>query len=161
MQQTNLTSHFLIAMPSLKDPNFEKSVTYICAHNEEGAMGIVINKPLDIDLGEIFEQMDILTENQETKNRTIFHGGPVHTDRGFILHQTNKEWDSSIIVSDELCVAGWAEGQLEQEIMENAWLSAPANSEIIFKTPFGQCWNTAVDHMGIDIEKLSLDIGHA
>ena len=67
MQQTNLTSHFLIAMPSLKDPNFEKSVTYICAHNEEGAMGIVINKPLDIDLGEIFEQMDIPTDNQDAK----------------------------------------------------------------------------------------------
>jgi len=186
MQQTNLTSHFLIAMPSLKDPNFEKSVTYICAHNEEGAMGIVINKPLDIDLGEIFEQMDIPTNIQETKNRTIFHGGPVQTDRGFILHQTNDEWDSSIIISDEMCVttskdileaiavgdgpteslialgyAGWAEGQLEQEIMGNAWLSGPANSEIIFKTPFDQCWNTAVDHMGIDIEKLSLDIGHA
>ncbi len=186
MQQTNLTSHFLVAMPSLKDPNFEKSVTYICAHNEEGAMGIVINKPLDIDLGEIFEQMDIPTNNQETKDRTIFHGGPVHTDRGFILHQTNNNWDSSIIISDEISVttskdileaiatgdgpteslialgyAGWAEGQLEQEIMDNAWLSGPSNSEIIFKTPFDQCWNTVVGHMGIDIEKLSLDIGHA
>ena len=186
MQQTNLTNQFLIAMPSLKDPNFERTVTYICAHNEEGAMGIVINKPLDIGLGEIFDQMDISTTNPDTNNKLIFHGGPVYTDRGFILHQANEEWDSSIIVSDDICVttskdileaiakgdgpdeslialgyAGWAGGQLEQELMDNAWLSGPANLEIIFDTPYEQCWQSAADHMGIDIEKLSTDIGHA
>jgi putative transcriptional regulator len=186
MQQTNLTNHFLIAMPNLKDPNFEKTVTYICAHSEEGAMGIVINKPLDIELGEIFEQMDIPANDSEAKNKRIFHGGPVHADRGFILHQTSNEWASSIIVSEEMCVttskdileaiaigdgpadslialgyAGWDEGQLEQELMDNAWLSGPADLEIIFNTPFDQCWNSAASHMGIDIEKLSPDIGHA
>ncbi len=186
MQQTNLTNQFLIAMPSLKDPNFEKSVTYICAHNEEGAMGILINKPLGIDLGEIFEQMDIPVSNSEAHNKMIFHGGPVHTNRGFILHHASKEWDSSIIVSDEICVttskdileaiatgngpdealialgyAGWADGQLEQEMMDNAWLNGPANLEIIFNTPFEQCWQSAADHMGVDIEKISSDIGHA
>jgi putative transcriptional regulator len=186
MQQTNLTNQFLIAMPSLKDPNFERTVTYICAHNEEGAMGIVINKPLDIELGEIFEQMDIPAGNTEAYNKMIFHGGPVYTNRGFILHQANQKWDSSIIVSDDICVttskdileaiatgdgpdeslialgyAGWAGGQLEQELMDNAWLSGPADLEIIFSTPFEQCWQAAADHMGIDIEKLSSDIGHA
>lgn len=186
MQQINLTNHFLIAMPNLKDPDFERTVTYICAHNEEGAMGIVINKPLDIELGEIFEQMDIPADNPEMNNKMIFLGGPVHTDRGFILHQTNNKWDSSIIVSDELCVttskdileaiavgdgpaeslialgyAGWGGGQLEQELLENTWLSSPANLETIFKTPYEQCWNSAAKHMGIDIEKISHDIGHA
>lgn len=186
MQQTNLTDHFLIAMPSLKDPNFEKTVTYICAHNEDGAMGIVINRPLDIELGEIFDQMEITTSNISAKSKTIFHGGPVHTDRGFILHQANSEWESSIIVSDRICVttskdileaiatgdgpadshialgyAGWGEGQLEREIMENAWLSGPADLDIIFKTPFSECWNQAAENMGVDISRLSSDIGHA
>ena len=186
MKQTNLTDQFLIAMPNLKDPNFEKTVTYICAHNEEGAMGIVINKPLDIELGEIFEQMDIPTNNSDTNNKIVFHGGPVHTDRGFILHYATDEWDSSIVVSDEICVttskdileaiavgdgpdeslivlgyAGWGSGQLEQELMDNAWLNGPADHEIIFNTPYEQCWATAANHMGIDVDKLSSDIGHA
>lgn len=186
MQQTNLTNNFLIAMPSLRDPNFERTVTYICAHNEEGAMGIVINKPLDIDLGEILKQMDITTNNPEAKSKMIFLGGPVHTDRGFILHQASNEWDSSIVVSDDICVttskdileaiatghgpteslialgyAGWGGGQLEQELMDNAWLCGPANLEIIFKTPYEQCWNSAAKNMGVDIEKMSRDIGHA
>ncbi len=186
MQQTNLTNHFLIAMPSLRDPNFERTVTYICAHNEEGAMGIVINKPLDIELSEIFEQMDIPANNPDANNKMIFLGGPVHTDRGFILHQASNQWDSSIVVSDDICVttskdileaiavgagpaeslialgyAGWGGGQLEQELMDNAWLSGPADLEIIFKTPYEQCWNSAAKYMGVDIEKMSHDIGHA
>jgi putative transcriptional regulator len=186
MQQTNLTNQFLISMPSLKDPNFEKTVAYICAHNEEGAMGIVINKPLDIGLVEIFEQMEIPLTNPDANNKKIYQGGPVHTDRGFILHQTNKEWDSSIIVSDELCVttskdileaiadgdgpdeslialgyAGWSAGQLERELMDNAWLNGPADLEIIFNTLSEQCWQSAANHIGVDIDKLSPDIGHA
>ena len=186
MEQTNLTNQFLIAMPSLKDPNFEKTVTYICAHNEEGAMGIVINRPLDIELGEIFEQMDIPADNAKASNQIIFHGGPVHTDRGFILHHTSQQWDSSIIVSDDICVttskdileaiakgdgpeqslialgyAGWSSGQLEQELLDNAWLSGPADRDVIFNTPFEQCWESAARLMGVDIDKLSPDIGHA
>jgi len=186
MQQTNLTNQFLIAMPSLKDPNFEKTVTYICAHNEEGAMGIVINKPLDFELAEIFEQMEIHANNPDVNNKTIFQGGPVHTNRGFILHHATREWDSSIVVSDAICVttskdileaiatgdgpdealialgyAGWAGGQLEQELMDNAWLNGPADLEVIFNTPYEQCWQSAAGHMGVDIEKLSSDIGHA
>jgi putative transcriptional regulator len=186
MQETNLTNHFLIAMPSLRDPNFEKTVTYICAHNKDGAMGIVINKPLNIDLGEILEQMDIPANNPTTNKELIFHGGPVHTDRGFILHQTSNQWDSSIVVSDDMCIttskdileaiatgkgpkeslialgyAGWGEGQLEQEIMDNAWLSGPADLDIIFNTPYEKCWYSAAEHLGIDIGKLSHDIGHA
>lgn len=186
MQQTNLTNQFLISMPSLKDPNFEKTVTYICVHNEEGAMGITINKPLDIGLDEIFQQMDISVSNLDVNNKKIYQGGPVHTDRGFILHQTNKDWNSSIVVSDKLCVttskdileaiavgngpdkslialgyAGWAAGQLERELMDNAWINGPANLEIIFNTASEQCWQSAANHIGVDIDKLSSDIGHA
>ena len=186
MQQTDLTNQFLISMPSLKDPNFEKTVTYICAHNEDGAMGIVINKPLEIGLGEIFVQMDISVDNADANNKTVFQGGPVQIDHGFILHQSSKEWDSSIIVSPELTVttskdileaiaegegpeeslvalgyAGWSAGQLEQELMDNAWLSGPADTEVIFNTSSEQCWQSAANHIGVDIEKLSSDIGHA
>lgn len=186
MQQTYLTNQFLISMPSLKDPNFEKTVTYICVHNAEGAMGIIINKPLDFGLGEIFKQMDISVKNPDINKQKIYHGGPVHTDQGFILHQTNKEWDSSIVVSSELCVttskdileaiaedngpdeslvalgyAGWSGGQLEQELMDNTWLNGPADLEIIFNTSSEQCWQSAASHMGVDIDRLSSDIGHA
>lgn len=186
MENTNLTDQFLIAMPTLRDPNFERTVTYICAHNDEGAMGIVINKPLDIELGEIFEQMDIDSSNAIAKHKTVFQGGPVHIDRGFILHKANTQWDSSIVVSNKICVttskdileaiadgegpdealialgyAGWGEGQLEDEIMQNAWLSGPADMDIIFNTPYDQCWQAAAEHLGVDLEKLSSDIGHA
>ena len=186
MSQTNLTNQFLIAMPSLKDPNFEKTVTYICAHNEEGAMGIVINKPLGIELGEIFSQMDIKCDLSRAKEKTVFQGGPVQIDRGFILHHSGCKWDSSISVSNSICVttskdilesiasgegpdeslialgyAGWGSGQLEQELMNNAWLNGPADIDIIFNTPHEQCWYAAAEHMGVDIERLSSDIGHA
>ena len=186
MSQTNLTNQFLIAMPSLKDPNFEKTVTYICAHNEEGAMGIVINKPLGIELGEIFSQMDIKCDTSKAREKVVFQGGPVQIDRGFILHHSDCNWDSSITVSNNICVttskdilesiangegpdeaiialgyAGWASGQLEQELMDNAWLNAPADVEILFNTPYEKCWHAAAEHMGVDIEKLSSDIGHA
>ena len=186
MQQIDLTNQFLISMPNLKDPNFEKTVTYICVHNEEGAMGIVINKPLEIGLGEIFVQMEIPVNNPDANKQKIYHGGPVHTDHGFILHQTSKEWNSSIIVSPELCVttskdileaiaegegpdeslvalgyAGWSAGQLEQELMDNAWLNGPVDLEIIFNTSSEQCWQSAANHIGVDIDKLSSDIGHA
>lgn len=186
MQQTDLTNQFLISMPSLKDPNFEKTVTYICAHNEDGAMGIVINKPLEIGLGEIFVQMEIPVDNADANNQAVFQGGPVHIDHGFILHQSNREWDSSIIVSPEISVttskdileaiadgdgpveslvalgyAGWSAGQLEQELMDNAWLTGPADTDIIFNTSSDQCWERAAQHIGVDLEKLSSDIGHA
>lgn len=149
-------------------------------------MGIVINKPLEIELTEIFEQMDISANNPETNNKLIFHGGPVYTNRGFILHHAGKQWDSSIVVSDDICVttskdileaiakgegpdeslialgyAGWAGGQLEQELMDNSWLNGPSDLEILFSTPFELCWQTAADHMGVDIDRLSSDIGHA
>src|SRR4030067_1747719 len=105
MKTANLTNHFLIAMPGLADPNFYRTVTYICAHNDEGAMGIVINRPLDLELRDVLEQMNIQSKNEKIGKIPVYQGGPVHTDRGFILHRPPmKEWESSIIIEDDICV---------------------------------------------------------
>jgi len=186
MQPTNLTNHFLIAMPGLADPNFYHTVTYICAHNEEGAMGIIVNRPLDLVLSEVLEQMNMEAPDKKTGQIPIYHGGPVQTDRGFVLHQPLQKWDSSIEICNQIGIAtsrdilraiangvgpdntfialgyaGWAAGQLEREIKENAWLNGPADSSIIFNTPTEKRWESAAALLGVDLEKLSIDIGHA
>lgn len=186
MQTTNLTNHFLIAMPSLADPNFYHTVTYICAHNEDGAMGIIINRPLDLSLGEVLAQMKITASSESIERMPIYQGGPVFTNRGFVLHQPLKSWDSCISITDDLGIAtsrdilqsiatgtgpdkslialgyaGWAPGQLEQEIKDNAWLNTPADTGIIFNTPHELRWQAAAGLAGVDLEKLSIDVGHA
>lgn len=182
----DLTNHFLIAMPSLADPNFVQTVTYICAHNSDGAMGIVINRPLEFDLGTVLSQMDIASADPEIKQQPIYHGGPVHTDRGFVLHRPAREWNSTMKVSGEVGVstsrdileaisdgagpaeslvalgyAGWGTGQLEQEMAQNAWLSGPADLAIIFATPAQHRWQRAAELIGIDLTAISRDVGHA
>jgi len=186
MAKTNLTNQFLIAMPHLRDSNFHKTVTYICAHNEKGAMGIVINRPLELELGKVFKQLNIDSSSKSADSQILYHGGPVHTDHGFIIHRPTRRWQSSIVVSTEISItaskdileaiasgegpgeslialgyAGWDAGQLEQEIMDNAWLNGPSDSCIIFNTPYQQRWKKAAISMGIDIDKLSNDVGHA
>ncbi len=186
MDSMNLTHHFLIAMPGLDDPNFYHTVTYICSHNEEGAMGIVINKPLDLVLREVLEQMDISFKDDIANDTPIYDGGPVQPDRGFILHKYDKDWDSSMKVNDQIGIAtsldilnaiangegpensfialgyaGWAAGQLEKEMQDNIWLSGPADAHIIFDTPVEQRWNSAACLLGINIDQLSPDVGHA
>ncbi len=186
MSTTDLTNQFLIAMPNLADPNFHHTVTYICAHNEDGAMGIVINRPMELALGDILAQMNLTARSPDTENMIIYQGGPVQTDRGFVLHLPDTSWHSSINVSDEIGVttsrdileaiaegrgpadafialgyAGWAAGQLEQEIKENAWLSGPAGSDIIFNTPVEKRWEGAARLLGVDVDRLSSDVGHA
>lgn len=186
MDNFNLTNHFLIAMPSLEDPNFARTVTFICVHNEDGALGIVINRPLTVNLAEVFEQMDIACADTSLNARDVYEGGPVHKDRGFILHRPVGDWDSSIQVTPDIAVstsrdileamgsgsgpsenlvalgyAGWGAGQLEFEMSENAWLSGPAQQEIIFSVPANERWRLAAAGMGVDIENLSGDVGHA
>jgi putative transcriptional regulator len=186
MQSSNLTNQFLIAMPRLEDPNFFKTVTYICSHNEEGAMGIVINRPIDMKLSEIFSQMDIPVSYDDIESQRIYHGGPVQEDRGFVLHKTDEKWDSSFHVANGINVttsmdiiksiangngpderllalgyAGWAAGQLEKEIKENVWLNVPSNPEIIFNTPFEKRLESSASLIGIDLCNISSDIGHA
>lgn len=182
----NLTNQFLIAMPTLADPNFFHSVTYICQHNAQGAMGIVINQPLEIQLGEVFEQMQMHITDAHTAQQTVFLGGPVEQERGFILHNAPLQWEASLMVTDSVSVtssrdilaamnagtgpsaslvalgyAGWSAGQLEDELADNAWLTGPADSNIIFKMPSEQRWRAAATLAGIDISRLSDQVGHA
>ena len=186
MDSTYLTNNFLIAMPALQDPNFFQTVTYICAHNEEGAMGVVINRPMDVGLGNVLEQMDIECAHQNISDIPIFDGGPVQRERGFVLHRPLSDWDALLTIDDEvgiatsrdiLCAiardegpkdvlialgyAGWGAGQLEQEISENAWLSVPADMGILFDTPAEEKWHAAAAHLGVDLSRLSHVAGHA
>ncbi len=186
MQSSYLTNRFLIAMPQLADPNFSHSVAYIFSHNADGAMGIVINKPLELELGEILSQMELGPCTEELGRQSIYHGGPVHVDRGFVLHRPGALWQSSIQVCEDIEVttsrdileaiadgegpeqtlvalgyAGWGAGQLEQELKENAWLSSPASTDIIFNIPDQHRWAAAAALLGIRLENLSTDIGHA
>ncbi|MGI9335423.1 MAG: YqgE/AlgH family protein [Gammaproteobacteria bacterium] len=182
----DLTNHFLIAMPSLADPNFNRTVTYLCAHNEEGAMGIVINRPSELTLGEVFDHMSIETGDLQLHAAPVMQGGPVQRERGFVLHEPPGEWDSVLKVSDEIGVAtsrdilaamasgegppqslvalgyaGWGAGQLEREVQENAWLSGPADGSIIFRTPYEERWVRAAMLLGVDVNLLSGETGHA
>lgn len=186
MESLNLTNHFLIAMPTLQDPNFFQTVTYICAHNEEGAMGIVINRPMNIGLGEVLGQMDLDATDPAINDQIVYQGGPVQRDRGFILHRPPGEWDSTISVGEDMGVAtskdilaaiaegdgphdilialgyaGWGAGQLEREMADNAWLSGPVDYNIIFNVPTELRWHQAAALLGVDIEHLSNQIGHA
>lgn len=174
-------------MPALMDPHFFRSVTYICEHNDAGALGIVINQPmLNVRLGDILKQMNIKTEYSEVENRMVFAGGPMHTERGFILHEKGKNWKSTVQVSEDISLttspdilqaiaenegplhslialgyANWEAGKLEKEMSENTWLCGPANSDIIFHMSVDYRWRAAAALMGVDVDKLSSDIGHA
>lgn len=182
----NLTNQFLIAMPALGDPNFFQSVSFICEHNDNGAIGIIINRPLGINLSEVFDQLDIEVSDEKVKETPVFFGGPVNGDRGFVIHSPTEFWRSSLKISDEIFVttsrdileaiargegpdkflialgyAGWAADQLEQEITDNAWLNCPVDTHILFDTPSNQQWEAAAKTLGIDINAISGDIGHA
>ena len=175
-------------MPGLPDLNFHQSVTYIVEHTDEGAMGIVINRPLEMTIGEMFDQLQIeTTQKASTLRNPLYLGGPVQEDRGFVLHDGFCDnWSSSLQVGDALCIttsrdileavahgegpeeslialgyAGCASGQLEQEIADNSWLSGQADRDIIFKLPAEKRWAAAAESIGIDISLLSSDAGHA
>jgi len=185
-KETNLTNHFLIAMPSLEDGNFSQSVTYICEHDENGALGITINRQSEISLGEILSQLHIKPGCEEVLEQNILNGGPVQVDRGFILHSPIGQWESSLNVTDKIAVttsqdimqaiannegprnflialgyAGWGPGQLEYEMSQNAWLSCPATEEILFNTAIEKRWQAAALLLGIDLQLLSNQTGHA
>jgi putative transcriptional regulator len=186
MGDASLTNHLLIAMPSLLDPNFAQTVTLVCEHTDKGALGIVLNKPLPMKLAEVLSQMKLEAVTGEIGERAVLRGGPVHTDRGFVLHRPGGMWDSTHKVSDLIQVttsrdvlaamargegpsdafialgyAGWDSGQLEQEILENAWLSIPANDQLVYGLPFEQRWAASWHLLGVDPDKVSLVAGHA
>jgi len=182
----SLSNHFLIAMPSLEDPNFHHTTTYICEHDEDGALGIVINRPLNMQLGEILQHMDIKASSRKMFSQPVYMGGPVQSDRGFVLHEPPGDWEATLRVTDRIGVtsssdilvaiaagegpekalvtlgyAGWGAGQLEQEIAANAWLSGTASSEVVFDTPCEQRWLAAAALIGVDLNLLSGETGHA
>lgn len=191
LENTNFTSHLLIAMPNLTDPFFAKSVTLICAHNADGAMGVIINKPIEMQYGELFEKIDLQLQNTQLTEQPVLFGGPVQPERGFVIHEKQGEWDSSIAITDNIALttskdilaavangtgpdhillslgyAGWVAGQLEQEIAENSWLSVkPKNAEtlhkILFDTPYHEQLNAAISLLGFDPSMLSDTAGHA
>jgi putative transcriptional regulator len=185
-QFTSLANQFLIAMPTLMDPNFHRSVTYICEHNANGAMGIVINRSLDLRFGEVLDQMSIDVTDTDALALPVFLGGPVHTDRGFVIHRPMGKWDSTLRVTDKIglttsrdivaavaagkgpknCLialgyAGWGAGQLEKEMADNAWLSGPADPRVMFEVPIEQRWEIAAAARGVDRSRMSNDVGHA
>ncbi len=182
----NLTHHFLIAMPAMADPNFARTLTYICEHNEQGALGIVINRPLDMTLDALFERIDIPLVTRRFANLPVLFGGPVQTDRGFVLHRPIGNWQATLAVRDELGLtssrdilqsvgskgepgefvvslgyAGWAAGQLEHELAQNAWLTVAADSQIIFGLPPEERLPAAMQLLGFDLANLSDVAGHA
>jgi putative transcriptional regulator len=185
-EQASLKSHLLIAMPALQDPNFARTVTYICEHGDHGAMGIVLNRPTDLRLADVLKHMEIEGGLGEAGEQTVFLGGPVEEERGFVLHTHSDPWDSTLAINDEISIttsrdileamargegpgqtlvalgyAGWGAGQLEQEMQQNAWLSGPADQSILFELPAEQRWEAAARLLGVDVNLLSSEAGHA
>ena len=182
----NLTDHFLIAMPAMADPNFTRTLTYIAEHNENGAMGIIVNRPTDMRLATLFERIDIPFEQPDFADLPVYFGGPVQSDRGFVLHRPAGDWHSTLRVSDSVALtssrdvlqslasegqpgevlvalgySGWSAGQLEHEIAQNAWLTVPANLDIVFSQPPEERLAAAMQLLGVDFAKLSDVAGHA
>ena len=186
MQTVDLTHHFLIAMPSLADPFFSKTLTYICEHSDQGALGLVVNKPIDLTLKDLLDQLDISSDNQAIRGLPIMFGGPIQLDRGFVLHQPVGDWQSTMTVNDEvglttsldilraiasgespkqllvaLGYSGWAPGQIEHELSQNAWLTVPASATIIFELPAEERLTAAMHSLGVDFSTLSDEVGHS
>lgn len=181
-----LDQQVLIAMPGMVDSNFAGSVTLLCQHNDEGAIGITINRLSDYSLGEIFSQLHLDCDNETICNMQVLEGGPVAPDRGFVLHSPHEGYESSMAVGPDIMVttsrdvlaaiaegggpekyiialgyAGWGGGQLEGELRENAWISVMADSDIVFDMPVPNRFDGALGRLGIEVDRLHSDIGHA
>src|SRR5450631_1873610 len=181
-----LTNQLLIAMPAMGDPNFAQTVALVCDHSSRGALGLILNKPLPMRMGEIFEQLEIELAMGPLRERQVLRGGPMQTDRGFVVHRAGGEWDSTLKVSDIIHVttsrdilaamalgkgpteafvalgyAGWDGGQLEDEIKANAWLNAPVDPALIFELPFESRWEAAGRLLGVELSRISPISGNA
>ena len=186
MKNINLTHHFLVAMPTMGNSIFSRTLTYICEHNEQGAVGIVINQPTDLTVINFFEQLGIRQAGSLAKTAPVFFGGPVQTDCGFVLHQPIGNWQSTLSVNQEvgltasldileaiandegpdqvliaLGYAGWAAGQIEHELVQNAWLTIPASINVIFDISSEGRLPAAIQLLGIHDAHISHEIGHA
>ncbi len=181
-----LANQLLVALPALADPNFARSVALICQHDEQGAMGVMVNRASEYTLGQVLSQMGIDSDDAQLRARAVLHGGPVHQERGFVLHDGGREWDSSLEVAPGLFLttsrdvleamaagegppnavvalgcAGWGAGQLEYELGENTWLTAPADPDLLFDLPLEQRWQTAAGRIGVDLFRMTDYSGHA
>jgi len=186
MGTMNLTDHFLIAMPNMVDPHFSRTLTYVCEHNEQGALGLVVNRPLDMTLSALLSQVEVSHAAPMLQKIPVHFGGPVQVDRGFVLHQPVGEWQSTLAVNGRIGLttskdvlvavgngegpvkllvtlgyAGWAPGQLENELAQNAWLTVQAAPEVIFDLPCEERLPAAMQLLGIDFARLSEQVGHA
>ena len=186
MQSVNLTNHFLMAMPAMTDPHFARTLTFICEHNEQGALGVVVNRPIDMTLDSLLKQIEIERPSSACQTVPVHYGGPVQIDRGFVLHQPAGTWQSTLKVGDgiglttskdvleavargegpaqilvTLGYAGWAPGQLEHELAQNAWLTVAADAHVLFDTPAPQRYDAGLKLLGIDLAMLSGAAGHA
>ncbi|MBS1169357.1 MAG: hypothetical protein H6R01_275 [Burkholderiaceae bacterium] len=182
----NLSNHFLIAMPSMSDPVFGGTVVYLCEHNKHGALGMVINRPTEIKMSDLFERLDLKPEISLWTSRPVMFGGPVQEDRGFVLHSPQGEFSSMLKVSDDIAFttsrdvleavasgngpqrvlvgigySGWSAGQLEQEISKNGWLTVAADPQVIFDLPFEERYKAALKLLGIEPAMLAASAGHA
>ncbi|HEX7221232.1 MAG TPA: YqgE/AlgH family protein [Burkholderiales bacterium] len=186
MSTVDLTHHFLIAMPNMADPYFSKTLTYICEHNDQGALGLVVNRPIDMTLQALFERLALKLGDRGRRDAPVYFGGPVQTDRGFVLHAPTGNWQSTLRVRDviglttskdileavgrgegpprmlvTLGYAGWSPGQLEHELSQNAWLTVEARDAIIFETPAEERLPAAMELLGLDYARLQDAAGHA
>jgi len=181
-----LANQLLIAMPGMADPNFSSTVTLICEHNAEGALGIVINRPLTLKLGGLFEQLDVDNVDPNAASDPVLMGGPVGPERGFVLHESTHSYENSLAISNTINLtlsrdvldamasgegprrtlvalgyAGWEPGQLENEFLANSWLNVTATTDIVFDLPFADRWSAAAKSLGVDISRLAPNAGHA
>ena len=182
----SFSNQLLIALPALDDPQFARSVALICQHDADGAMGVVVNRASEYSLGDVLAQMNLETRDPALANQIVLSGGPVHPERGFVLHDGERQWDSTLAIGGGLALttsrdileamaegggpahvvvalgcAGWGAGQLEYELGENSWLTAPADTELLFALPLEQRWQAAGGRLGIDITRVTDYSGHA
>jgi putative transcriptional regulator len=185
-ESTPLTNQLLIAMPSLRDPNFARGVAFLCQHGEDGAMGLMINRLSEYRLGDVLAQMNMHSELSDIIDAPVLIGGPVQPERGFVLHSPGGEWESSFKISEQISVttsrdilvamaagkgprhavvtlgySGWSPGQLEHELYENHWLTAPAAEQVLFETPLEERWEAAAGLVGVNLFQLASYAGHA
>ena len=182
----DLTNQFLIAMPSMVDPNFDRTVVYVCEHSDKGAMGVVINRPMELTLAHLFDKIDLRLEIAPWRDAPVLYGGPVQTERGFVLHAPAGNYGSTLTVAEDIGLttskdvlealaggngperllvtlgySGWAAGQLEQELAHNGWLSVEADARVIFDTPLQARFDAALKLLGVDPLHLTSQSGHA
>ena len=183
---TTLANHFLVALPGLADPNFSRTVALVCQHDGNGAMGVVVNRPSEYTLGDVFRQMGLEPRDEKLCAQRVLAGGPVHTERGFVLHDGDRAWDSSLVVAEGLYLttsrdvleamaggegppralvalgcAGWGRGQLEHELAENTWLTVPADPELLFEVSLDGRWQAAAGRLGVNLMQMAGYAGRA